>query len=82
MGVERPVGPLCSPDTATHVTPRQKPPKVGFGGFGDGARVRRRAACAPGLAFRDDSWRYRYALGVFRTLVYVATARGGVSRSW
>ena len=42
--------------------------------------VRRRAPCAPRLAFRDDSWRQRYALGALRTLVYVATAQGGFAR--
>ena len=51
------------------VTPRQKPPEIGFlERPGVLVTVRRRAPCAPG---------YMYALGVLRTLIHVAT-RGGI----
>ena len=65
------------------VTPRQiqKPPKVGFGNpfgwVGDGAR--RRALCAR-LDGPFGTIPGAKALGVLRTLVYVATASGGISR--
>jgi hypothetical protein len=53
MGVERPVRPLCLPDTATSHPAKSLPKSA----LGDLVTVRRWAPCAPGWDFRDDSWR-------------------------